>query len=243
MPTEPSTRRDRDGLGRPFRLQRTEEPRLGRGTEHHVHRALALAQPLGEPEQRSRSVATPDKRARHRLLRQLERATERADHVDRVVRLQALHPAGAGAVRGEHDLDGAAVDARRPDPVDREGATQQRAGRLTADRERHEVARPGPLGDAVGDDRQVLVVTDPLDREHLATDLERSTLGARGDGGRVGQGHSAPSGSGSCRLQLCNDRTSRLPARSASMPCTVAPRPCTVVMHGMLVATHAVRIS
>ena len=180
MPTEPSTRRDRDGLGRPFRLQRTEEPRLGRGAEHHVHGAPALAQPFGEPEQRSRSVATADERAGDRLLRQLERATERADDVDRVVRLQALHPAGAGAVRGEHDLDGAAVDARRPDPVDREGATQQRAGRLTADRECDEVARPGPLGDAVGDDRQVVVVTDPLDREHLATDLERSTLGARG---------------------------------------------------------------
>ena len=39
------------------------------GAEHHVDRAAALPQPLGEPEQRRPAVAAADEHARHRLLR------------------------------------------------------------------------------------------------------------------------------------------------------------------------------
>ena len=200
---------------------------------------------------RRRAVAAADEHARHRLLGQRERAPERADDVDLVVRgaAAASHSVPLPCAAND-DLEGAAVDAAALDRVDRERAAQQHRGLLAADAERDEVPGPGELGDAGRRERQHVVGTGPADPEHLAGDLRRLLTDAValrlaaliGAGRPVAAGACAAAGRevGACS---CSDRTPISPAISASMPCTAAARPCTVVMHGTPLGTAAVRIS
>ena len=87
-PEEPSSVVTVTPSARAPRLDDPEQPVLGRRAEHHLDVAAALAQRLGQPEQRRRAVAAADEHAGHRLGGQRERPAERADDVDRVVGAQ-----------------------------------------------------------------------------------------------------------------------------------------------------------
>ena len=77
-PTEPSRGDHGDGAGRAAGLQRGEQVGLVGAGHHEGDRAAALAQPLGEREQRRRGVPLPDEQAADRLLGQREGPAERA---------------------------------------------------------------------------------------------------------------------------------------------------------------------
>jgi hypothetical protein len=164
------------------------------------------------------------------LLGQRERATERTDHVDGVVRALTGQPGGALAVHSEDELDGAAEDAARGDLVDRERAAQQLRAVVTADGDGDELPGLGLPGDAGCDDRHRQVGADLLDAENLALDLDRCH-------------QLTPRAARMARWWSCSGATPFSPARIASIPCTAAASACTVVRQGTPRITAAVRIS
>ena len=165
----PGDHGDRPG-GTP-RVERTEQVRLVGGGEQHGHHAAALAQPLGEREQRGGGVPLADEQAGDRLLGQRERSAQRSGDLDRGPLREAGQPAGAGADRLDDELEGGAVAAGRPDPVDPEAAPGEVAARPVPDRDGDEGARPVAVGDAGRDQGEVPEGADLLD----ATAPRRST--------------------------------------------------------------------
>ena len=83
LPDRPVAGHDRDRPGRAPGLQRREQVGLVGAGDQQAHRAVALAQPLGQREQRRRGVPLADQQARHRLGRQRERPPERPGHLQR----------------------------------------------------------------------------------------------------------------------------------------------------------------
>ena len=143
QPDRPVGGGDGDAAGGAPGLQRPEQAGLGLRPEQHVHRALALAQPLGQREQRGARAAVRDQHAGDRLLGQRERPAQRADDVERGAGRGRRQPPGARVRRLEDALDGAAVGARRTDPVDRERAAQRGRGHRAADGRRRRTCRAG----------------------------------------------------------------------------------------------------
>ena len=96
---------DGDRPGRAPRLQGREQARLvGRGDDER-DRAPALAEPLGEREERRRGVALADEQARHGVLGQGERAPERTgDRDPRADRLRG-EPLGAAPPHLDDDVE------------------------------------------------------------------------------------------------------------------------------------------
>src|SRR5450631_3539871 len=172
----------RDRVCGTARLHDPEKLVSGGRTQHHLHVAAKLAQCRCQPEERSAAVASTHQNSCHRIRRQREAAAERADDVDRIVRLQVGQPPGARSARRHHDLDGAANGATgahavdQGDLVNRETPAQQGGGRLTADRHRDELAGSGELGNARCRERQVVVGADPSGGEQLTGDLRCAFL-------------------------------------------------------------------
>ena len=96
---------------------------------------------------------------------------QRPDDVDLVVGPQGAEPLGAGADRGDHDVDGAAVGAGRADLVDREAPSQQVRAGVAADRQGHELAGAGQLGQAGRHEGEVVVGAGPPGGDQLAGHL------------------------------------------------------------------------
>ena len=136
---------DGDAVGRAAGLDDAEEPVLARRAEHHLDVAAPLAQGGGQPEQRRAAVAAADEDAR-RPARWAAGTAARAGRRRRPCRAarSSRQPPGARPVRGDDDVDGAAVGAARADLVDREAAAQQGRGGVAADGQRDELARAGP---------------------------------------------------------------------------------------------------
>ena len=133
---------------------------LGAAAEQHVHGAAALAQPLGQREQRRARAALADQHAGDRLLGQRERAGPAARRRRAGCRpgpRRATQAASAPCVGDREDaLDGAAVGTGGRGPGARAGRGAARPLRQrAADGDRDERAGTEPLGDARGDQRQV----------------------------------------------------------------------------------------
>src|SRR5207342_2896535 len=97
LPDRAVTGDHRDRAGGAPGLQRGEQVRLVGGGDEQGDRAAALAEPLGEREERGRGVPLPDEEAVDRLLGERERAAERAG--DRQLRpgREGGEPGAAGA--------------------------------------------------------------------------------------------------------------------------------------------------
>ncbi len=214
----------------PLGVQSAEQPVGGRRAEHEVDPAAALAQRLGQQEQRGRAVAAADEHAVGRVLRQRERPPSGPTTSTRVVRAQPGEPRRSLSVDGEDELHRAAVDPARGTWWIENARRSSIEAVVATDRQRDELARPGLLRDAGGHDRHREVGADLLDREHLPLHLHRASC--RAPAGRHGPSWCS-----------CRGATPTSPLLSASMPCTAAASACTVVRHGTPLATAAVRIS
>ena len=95
LPDRPVAGHDRDRAGRAPGLQRGQQVGLVGAGDQQAHRAVALAQPLGQREQRRRRVALPHQQARHRLGGQRERPPERPGDLQRGAGRLGGQPGGA----------------------------------------------------------------------------------------------------------------------------------------------------
>ncbi len=87
---------DGDGAGRAAGLEGREQVRLVAAGDEQGDRAAALAEPLGEGEQRRGGDVLADQQARDRLLRERERPAQRTGQLDLRTDRQAGQPGAAG---------------------------------------------------------------------------------------------------------------------------------------------------
>jgi hypothetical protein len=181
------------------RASSAEDVGLVVGCEQDRDGAAALAQALGQREQRCGGVALPDEDAVDRLLRLGERASERTGEVDLRALDQTPEPGRADSGGLDDHLEGDAMTSRRPDPVDPEAAAGQVGS--VGQRDRDEVARPEALGNAGRCERQVPERAHLLGGQHLGRHVERagpltdrhSSHRRRDTARRILRGHSGPS--------------------------------------------------
>src|SRR5699024_4560195 len=93
---------------------------------------------------------------------------------------------GSGDPDGEEELHGAPVVGL--DVVNGKGSAQHRAGVLTTDRHRHELARAEPLGDSRSDDGDGVVGIHLAHVQHGTPDLYRSVVAHVGVGTSLTRG-------------------------------------------------------
>ena len=136
---------DGDRAGGAAGLERGEQVGLVGAGDDQGDGAAALAEPLGEREERGGGVPLADQQAADRLLGQRERPAERAGDLDPGAGGEGREPAGAGPDGLDDELEGGAVPAHGLDPVDPEAAPGEPG---LADRERDEGAGAEALGDA-----------------------------------------------------------------------------------------------
>ena len=116
---------DRHGGGDALGFKDTEELLLRGCPKDDIDSATALAQVLGEEDERSCAVASADQEAGHGIARERERTPEWGHDVEHITPATLGEPVRARAGICDDEVDRAAVDPARLDAVDGEGPAQE----------------------------------------------------------------------------------------------------------------------